>query len=123
MKLSNIKASAAASMFSEQYWKIIKLKGCDTGSDRRNCSFRRVIHAISSNIQYTFLFASLHTLTDTRRPTSLDPEHVDELLLIRSHYRQEHCDTTADTGDDEKNESEIECYLNFVRLKPIRSLC
>lgn len=35
--------------------------------------------------------AASHTLTDFR--TRMDPEHVDELLLVRSHYKQIHFDT------------------------------
>ena len=37
-----------------------------------------------------------HVLTDLR--TTLDPDHVDELLLLRSHYRQAH---EKDPNDDD----------------------
>lgn len=37
--------------------------------------------------------AAGHVMTDLR--TTLDPEHLDELLLIRSHYKKTHCHLSA----------------------------
>jgi hypothetical protein len=40
--------------------------------------------------------AAGHTVTDLR--TSLDPDHVDDLLLLRSHYRLKN--VVTEKGDD-----------------------
>lgn len=45
-----------------------------------------------------------HVVTDLR--TTIDPEHVDELLLIRSHYRQGHDRARAADKDTDEGEED-----------------